>query len=64
MPVSYDGSQVLKCTVNFNFSRYLVNKVYHQPIMGPLNDNAVINTGGQVVGGIINSDGLVVTTSQ
>jgi hypothetical protein len=25
MPLSYDASQVLLCTVNFNFSRYLVN---------------------------------------
>ena len=24
MPVTYDGSQLLKCTVNFNFSRYLM----------------------------------------
>ena len=71
MPVSYDGSQVLKCTVNFNFSRYLVNKMYNQPIMGPLppvnffgNNNAVTNTSGQVVGGTINSDGLVLTTQQ
>ena len=36
MPVSYDGSQVLKCTVSFNFSRYLVNRVNNQPVMGPL----------------------------
>ena len=25
MPVTYDASQLLKCTVNFNFSRYLVD---------------------------------------
>jgi hypothetical protein len=25
MPVSYDSSQVLKCTVAFNYSRYIVN---------------------------------------
>jgi len=25
MPLSYDASEVLLCTVNFNFSRYLVN---------------------------------------
>ena len=24
MPVSYDSSQLLKCTINFNFTRYLV----------------------------------------
>ena len=27
MPLSYDASQVLLCTVNFNFSRYIVNTV-------------------------------------
>ena len=48
MPVTYEASQLLKCTVNFNFSRYLVetmntNPVYGlpyfpdgAPIMGPL----------------------------
>ena len=25
MPVSYDGAQTLKCTVNFNFSRYITS---------------------------------------
>jgi hypothetical protein len=24
MPVSYDSSQLLKCTVSFNYSRYIV----------------------------------------
>ena len=38
MPVTYNASDLLKCTVNFNFSRYLVNKVNNQPIMGPLPD--------------------------
>ena len=27
MPVSYDGSQLLKCTVNFNFTRYMLRVV-------------------------------------
>ena len=27
MPLNYDASQVLLCTVNFNFSRYIVNTV-------------------------------------
>ena len=31
MPVSYDGSQVLKCTVSFNFSRYLSKTGYIAP---------------------------------
>ena len=48
MPVSYEASQLLKCTVNFNFSRYLVGSQNNtsdvglpyfpdgDPIMGPL----------------------------
>ena len=27
MPLSYDTSQILLCTVNFNFTRYLVKDV-------------------------------------
>ena len=77
MPVSYDGSQILKCTVNFNFSRYLSKTGYIVPDnnLVAFNDNfanmdyvnsanTVINTSGQVVGGTINSDGLVLTTQQ
>ena len=48
MPVTYEASQLLKCTVNFNFSRYLVGAQNNipeiglpyfpdgDPIMGPL----------------------------
>ena len=25
MPVTYEAAQTLKCTVNFNFSRYITN---------------------------------------
>ena len=39
MPVSYDGSQVLKCTVNFNFSRYLVETMNNVPDVVLFNDN-------------------------
>ena len=66
MPVSYDGSQVLKCTVSFNFSRYLSKTGYIVPDnnLVAFNDNfanmdyvnsanTVINTSGQVVGGTI-----------
>ena len=66
MPVSYDGSQILKCTVNFNFSRYLSKTGYIVPDnnLVAFNDNfanmdyvnsanTVINTSGQVVGGTI-----------
>ena len=60
MPVSYDGSQVLKCTVIFNFSRYLVNKVYNQPIMGPLPDINLPGVNFPTIGNpVINDDGLV-----
>ena len=31
MPVSYDGAQILKCTVNFNFSRYILNEEIRTP---------------------------------
>ena len=27
MPISYDTSQLLKCTVSFAYTRYIVNKV-------------------------------------
>jgi hypothetical protein len=42
MPVSYDSSQVLKCTVSFNYSRYVVNTDYNvrpmttEPEFGPI----------------------------
>ena len=31
MPVNYDASQILQCTVNFNFSRYILNNTSNQP---------------------------------
>ena len=34
MPVTYDASQLLKCTVNFNFSRYLVENMDNDPVYG------------------------------
>ena len=43
MSVSYEASQLLKCTVNFNFSRYLVETRDNDPIMGPLQQNGVTN---------------------
>lgn len=38
MPVSYDTSQLLKCTVSFNYSRYVVSGEYHTPFIGSFND--------------------------
>ena len=43
MPVSYDGSQVLKCTVSFNFSRYLSKRGYIVP-----DDNNLIAFNGSL----------------
>ena len=43
MPVSYDGSQVLKCTVSFNFSRYLSKTGYIVP-----DDNNLIAFNGSL----------------
>ena len=43
MPVTYEASQLLKCTVNFNFSRYLVETRDNDPIVGPLQQNGVTN---------------------
>ena len=54
MPVTYNASDLLKCTVNFNFSRYLVTPKINTPTMGPINDdNSTIGTP------TINDDGLV-----
>lgn len=63
MPVSYDESQVLLCTVNFNFSRYVINSPVGftppQPLPQPpplpeeqqkssvINDSIVGNTSGE-----------------
>ena len=52
MPLSYDSSQILKCTVNFNFSRYLVKRGYIVPT-NILNNVNFDNTTGEVIGGSI-----------
>ena len=39
MPVTYEASQLLKCTVNFNFSRYLVETMNNVPDVVLFNDN-------------------------
>ena len=46
MPVSYDGAQLLKCTVNFNFSRYiLLNEIKPPDLKYPIDENSsVIST--------------------
>lgn len=36
MPLSYDSSQLLKCTVDFNFSRYVVDTMNPPPVVPPV----------------------------
>ena len=49
MPVSYEQSQLLKCTVNFNFSRYLTETSFINSdndavlFSGPIQENGAIN---------------------
>ena len=47
MPVTYEASQLLKCTVNFNFSRYVVETMNNIPPIqlfdGPVQENVVTN---------------------
>jgi len=42
MPVSYDASSVLKCTVSFSFTRYIVKRKTYSAI-GGLRDNPLFN---------------------
>jgi hypothetical protein len=42
MPVSYDSSQILKCTVSFSFTRYTVNR-YVYNIASQVRDNPLLN---------------------
>ena len=39
MPVTYEAAQTLKCTVNFNFSRYITNATRVKQAPYPLYDN-------------------------
>ena len=34
MPITYNASELLRCTVNFNFSRYLVETMSNVPVVG------------------------------
>lgn len=36
MPLSYDSSSLLKCTVDFNFSRYVVDMMNPPPVESPI----------------------------
>ena len=63
MPVSYDGAQTLKCTVNFNFSRYLTGgmtvKKASYPVTGATDSSQWI--AGQ---GFNDSTGIIATTNK
>ena len=40
MPVSYEGAQTLKCTVNFNFSRYITGATAPTPLTYPVTEES------------------------
>lgn len=42
MPVSYDASQLLKCTVSFSFTRYTVKRISYN-ILSQIRDSPVLN---------------------
>ena len=45
MPVTYEGAQTLKCTVNFNFSRYITkNLTKPVPLSYPLLESSIDDT--------------------
>ena len=56
MPVSYDGAQTLKCTVNFNFSRYLTGaaavKKAPYPVTGTSDSSEWIAGSGRIQTGL------------
>ena len=60
MPVSYEGVQTLKCTVNFNFSRYFtpvtVLKRAPYPITGASDSSKWIAGSGRIQTGLTASD--------
>ncbi len=60
MPVSYDGAQTLKCTVNFNFSRYITNSTAFKkapyPVTGASDSSEWIAGSGRIQTGLTASD--------
>ena len=62
MPVSYEGAQTLKCTVNFNFSRYVTGattvKAASYPVLGDGD-----TSGEWVASAGFNQTGLVAPTN-
>ena len=53
MPVNYDASEVLQCTVNFCFSRYIINAT--APIINPSSEAVqdLIDQSSEFFGGIL-----------
>ena len=63
MPVAYDGVNTLKCTVNFNFSRYITGATRVKPASYPvLGDGDT--SGAWVAGQGLNETGLVAQTNK
>ena len=62
MPVAYDGVNTLKCTVNFNFSRYItpvtVLKKASYPVLGDSDSSQFVAGSG------FNETGLVASTNK
>ena len=56
MPVAYDGVNTLKCTVNFNFSRYItpvtVLKKASYPVTGSSDSSQFITGAGRIETGL------------
>jgi len=62
MPVSYDGAQTLKCTVNFNFSRYITGATVPTPLSYPVTG---ASDSSQFIGGQgFDETGVVATTNE
>ena len=60
MPVSYDGSSLLKCTVSMSYIRYVLKNVHVQNAYPPSNpfEMAEFNAGGflgNVAGNLVDS---------
>ena len=62
IPVSYEGAQTLKCTVNFNFSRYVTGgiavKKASYPVLGDSDSSQFVAGSG------FNETGLVARTNE
>lgn len=58
MPVSYDSSQLLKCTVSFTYTRYVINReiLFTRPVV-----NAAQTGPDQMTVDVLNPDGSLTT---